>query len=226
LYCSNAEIVDLIVTSTEVIVSDITSLDKLVRRNVKFSCSLNNVQKLGIIAKLHTRALTAIEQRNQTSTSTSARELTPQNGDAEVVAWQQLSSTLAHVTALRTLRVWLDRSEDSYWTTVDESAILAPLLPLADRAQLDVCIELPRHYNDNITTFPFKVSRRLRQRFFGYKDTSGTAWPFRSADFPMIEAHHIPVEGLSAAELEDAERHWWRHGFDIHHEFINGFFFL
>ena len=64
-----------------------------------------NVQKHRIIVKLHTRALTIIEQRNQTPT----RETTHKNDDAEVFAWERVSSTLAHVPALRTLRVWLDR---------------------------------------------------------------------------------------------------------------------
>jgi hypothetical protein len=103
----------------------------------------------------------------------SAGEPTQNNDDAEAVAWERLSSTLAHLPALRTLRVWLDRSESDYWTTVDESAILAPLRPLADREQLDVCIELPRHYNDDTTTFPFKVTRRPRQRTFGFTDPLG-----------------------------------------------------
>jgi hypothetical protein len=231
LCCSNAEIVDLIVTSVEVIIADIASFEKLVRRSVdaKFSCSFKNVQKLCIIAKLHTRALTTIEHRNQTPilTRESARETTQENDDdAEVVAWQRLSSTLAHITALRTLRVWLDRSESRYWTTVDESAFMAPLRPLADRHQLDVCIELPRHCNDDTTTLPFQVTRRLRQRFFGYTDSRGNVSTFRKLDFPMIEDKHFPVDGLSAAELEAAERQLWREGVDIHHEFINGGIFI
>jgi hypothetical protein len=222
--CSNAEILDLIVTSTEVITADITSLEKLVRRSVdvKFSCSIKNVQKLSIIAKLHTGALTTIEQRNQTSTRASSGETTQKNDNAEVVAWQRLSSTLAYVTALRTLRVWLDRSEHHYWTTVDESAIIAPLRPLADRRQLDVCIELPRHYDDNTTTLPFRVTRRLGQRFFGYTDSLDQARTIRKADFPMLEARDFPVDGLSVGELEDAERQLWREGVDIQHVFIDG----
>ncbi|KAH7068128.1 hypothetical protein BKA63DRAFT_106645 [Paraphoma chrysanthemicola] len=224
----NAEIVDLIVTSTEVIITDIASFETLVRRSVdvKFSCRFKDVQKLRIIAKLHTRALTTIEQRNQISTRESTRETTQKNDDAEVVAWQRLSFTLAHVTALRTLRVWLDRRESYYWTTVDESAILAPLRPLAVERQLDVCIELPRHYNDNITTFPFKVTRRLRQRFFGYIDLPDEVRTFRKADFPMIEACHFPVDGLSAAELESAERQLWREGVNIQHDIINDGYFI
>jgi hypothetical protein len=203
--CSNAEILDLIVTSTEVITADITSLEKLVRRSVdvKFSCSI-------------------IEQRNQTSTRASSGETTQKNDNAEVVAWQRLSSTLAYVTALRTLRVWLDRSEHHYWTTVDESAIIAPLRPLADRRQLDVCIELPRHYDDNTTTLPFRVTRRLGQRFFGYTDSLDQARTIRKADFPMLEARDFPVDGLSVGELEDAERQLWREGVDIQHVFIDG----
>ena len=226
--CSNAEIVDLIVTSTEVIIADIASFEKLVRcsADVKFSCSFENVQKLRIVAKLHTRALTAIKQRNQPSTRESMPETTQKNDNAEVVAWQRLSSTLAHVKALRTLRVWLDRSEHHYWTTVDESAIIAPLRPLADRRQLDVCIELPRHYNDDTTTLPFQVTRRLRQRFFGYTDSLGKVRTIRKAEFPMLEAWHFPVDGLSAAELEDAERQLWREGVDSQHVFIDGDFYV
>jgi hypothetical protein len=215
--------VDLIVTSTEVIIADIATFEKLVRRSVgfKFSCSFKNVQKLRIIAKLHTQALATIEQRNQTSARELTRDTTQNNDDAEAVAWERLSSTLAHLPALRTLRVWLDRSESEYWTTVNESAIIAPLLPLVDREQLDVRIELPRHYNDDTTTFPFKVTRRLRQRTFGFTDSLGRIRPIRRADFPMVEACHFPVEGLSAAELEGAERHFWR-GLDVQHEIIDG----
>jgi hypothetical protein len=222
--CRNAEIVDLIVTSTEVIIADIVTFETLVRRsdNFKFSCSFKNVQKLRMIAKLHTRALATIEQRNQTSTMESAGEPTQNNDDAEAVAWERLSSTLAHLPALRTLRVWLDRSESEYWTTIDESAIITPLRPLADREQLDVCMELPRHYNDDTTTFPFKVTRRLRQRTFGFTDSLGRIRTTRRADFPMVEACHFPVEGLSTAELEGAERHFWREGLDVQHEIING----
>jgi hypothetical protein len=175
-----------------------------------------------IIAKLHTRALTTIEQRNQTSKKASTEEPTQKNDDAEVVAWQGLSSTLAYVTALRALRVWLDRDEEHYWTTVDENAIIAPLRPLADNRQLDVCIELPRHYNDNITTFPFQVTRRLRQRFFGWTDSRGKAHTYRIADVPVIEACHFPVDGLSVGELESAERHMWREGVNVKHEIIDG----
>jgi hypothetical protein len=186
LYCSNAEIVDLIVTSTEIIIADIASLEMLVRRSIdaKFSCNFENVQKLSIIAKLHTHALITIERMNQASTTESTQKITQKDDDDnEIVAWQRLSSTLAHITALRTLRIWLDRSEARYWTTVDESAIMAPLRPLADRRQLDVCIELPRHYNDDTTTFPFQVTRRLRQRFFGYTDSRGNVSTFRKPTF-------------------------------------------
>jgi hypothetical protein len=64
--CSNAEIVDTIVTSTKVIISDIASFEMLVHRSVdfKFSCSFKNVHKLRIVAKLHSRALAIIEQTN------------------------------------------------------------------------------------------------------------------------------------------------------------------
>jgi hypothetical protein len=105
---------------------------------------------------------------------------------------------------------------------VDESTIIAPLRPLANRGELDVCIELPRHYNDDITTFPFRVTRRLRQRIFGFTDSLGKVCVTRRADFPMVEACHFPVEGLSAAELEGAERHFWREGLDVKHVIIDG----
>ncbi|KAH7092073.1 hypothetical protein FB567DRAFT_516412 [Paraphoma chrysanthemicola] len=218
----NADIVDLIVTSAEVIIADIASFETFVRRSVdfKFSCRFEDVQKLRIVAKLHTRALETIERRNQTPTKDSTGEIAERN-DPEVVAWQRLSSTLAHVTALRTLRVWLDRSEEHYWTTVDESAILAPLRPLADRGQLDVCIELPRHYNDDITTFPFKVTRRLRQRFFGHIESQCKPRTFQKDDFPMLlDDDEFSVYGLSAAELEKAERALWRDGVDIERDII------
>jgi hypothetical protein len=216
--------VDLIATSTEIIIADITAFEKLVRHNdnFKFSCNFKNVQNLRIMAKLRTRALAAIEQKNQTSTRDPTRETTQRNDDPEAVAWERLSSTLAHLPALRTLRVWLDRSESDYWTTINETAIIAPLRPLADREQLDVCIELPRHYNDDTTTFPFKVTRRLRQRTFGFTDSLGRIRTSRRADFPMMEACHFPVEGLSTAELEGAERHFWREGLDVQHEIIDG----
>jgi hypothetical protein len=42
----------------------------------------------------------------------------------------------------------------------------------------------------------------------------------------MLEEKDFPVEGLSVAELEVAERQLWREGVDIHHEFINGGIFI
>jgi hypothetical protein len=86
--CSNAEIVDLVVTSTEIIIEDITSFEKLVRRSVdfKFSCSFESVQKVMIIAKLDTRALATIEQMNQASTREPTQETMQKNDDAQVVA--------------------------------------------------------------------------------------------------------------------------------------------
>jgi hypothetical protein len=206
--CSNAEIVDLIVTSTEVIIADIASLENLMRRSfdTKFGCNFQDAQRLGIIAKLHTQTLKTIEQRNMTSTENLTQGTRQNNDDADVVAWERLSSTLSHATALRTLRVWLDRSEYNYWTTVDESTIMASLRPLADRQQLDVCIELPIHYNDNTTTLSFPATRRLRQRFFEYINSLGKVRIIRKVDFLILEASDFPVDGLSVAELEDAER--------------------
>jgi hypothetical protein len=37
-----------------------------------------------------------------------------------------------------------------------------------------------------------------------------------------MEAGDFPVEGLSSAELEAAERQLWREGFDIQHDIIDG----
>jgi hypothetical protein len=87
--CSNAEIVDLIVTSTEVIIADIASFGKIMRRSfdTKFSCNFQNIERLEIIAKLHTRALETIEQKNMTSTENPTQETTQNNDDADVVAW-------------------------------------------------------------------------------------------------------------------------------------------
>lgn len=219
---SNAEIIDLMASSIEVIVTQIASVEELVRRSVNFTFDLKNVQKLMIIAKLHTKTLAAIEQQKQTETSDFTRE-DPQNGnEAEVVAWQRLSSTLADARALRTLRVWLDRSDHHYWSTIDEISDTAPLALLSKIPRLDVLLKLSRHYNDDTTILPFPVRRRLRQRYFGYTDSLGTVHIIHKADFPMLEASDFPIDWWSAADAEDAERDPWREGVDIQHIFIDG----
>lgn len=126
---------------------------------------------------------------------------------------------------LRTLRIWLDRDTWWYWSKLDERAVISPLQPLSHKPGLDVCLELPRHYDDNITVLPFRMQRRLRQRYFKHYDRRGYLEVLHMADFPVLQYGpdgQLAFYGLgpySAEEEEDVERRIWRSGLDVDLEF-------
>jgi hypothetical protein len=152
------------------------------------------------------------------------------NEDGPII-WSEAFLRITQLEALRSLRIWLDHSNKAYWSVVNERAILSPLEPLASIPYLDLSFDLPklhpqledsdRHFIEEDTTnsslissSPFKIRRRLRQRYHAEKNDMGKYWATYAPDFPFCLSYPN-FEFTSLEEMESWERRAWQAGVDI-----------
>lgn len=121
-------------------------------------------------------------------TPTSSEALQP-----NLSAWTNLPRTISHLPNLNRLHIWLDHSDPSSWSLVNERAILSPLLSLQN---IRISINLPklhpnhesseRHFIDDC---PFPIHRRYRQRSFAVNQVRNgvTTVEYQARpDFPTV----------------------------------------
>lgn len=107
--------------------------------------------------------------------------------------WLALPQRLgAHLTSLRRLEIWLDHSNTTYWSAVNERAVLRHFEHLARTPPLEIFLDLPkihprlenllRHVLEEegaegcrlgLFSPPMQVRRRLRQHWHVYKNEHG-----------------------------------------------------
>jgi hypothetical protein len=63
---------------------------------------------------------------------------------SRMTAWLQVCPAIAQLDVLRELQIWIDHDESTSWTLVNERAILRPLEPLLEIADLNMSISLPK----------------------------------------------------------------------------------
>jgi hypothetical protein len=67
------------------------------------------------------------------------------------------------------------------------------------------------HFEDDISTAPFKVLRRRRQQHHGYKFSAGSLYVCWKPNFPMlVEGMVSGLEGVCQEELDRLERKTWK----------------
>jgi hypothetical protein len=133
----------------------------------------------------------------------------------------KLPVAIKNMSKLRKLRLWLDHSETSTWSMVNEQAILSPWESLASDTSLDFSINLPklhpkwetpeRHFIEDKTLLGTVICRRFRQRY--YRIEGGIA-PFlvqHKPDFPILYFFEELWE-MSMEDVEEMERHEWECG--------------
>lgn len=202
---------------------NIASLGTLGSPELSFIHSLlPNITKLDIILSLPL----AFFQHFQPHPST-------QDEDGEEVqhlkvlaeTWLALPQSLANrLPSLRRLRIWLDHTDRSYWSVVDERAVLRHFEQLARSPHLDLSCDLPklhplqedpaRHFVNNDVVGesgsssslpPIQVRRRLRQRWRAKRTDVGYGWPYWVRDFPLAFGTAWFID-VSLEELEQLEK--------------------
>ncbi|KAK4113247.1 hypothetical protein N656DRAFT_778773 [Canariomyces notabilis] len=158
--------------------------------------------------------------------------------DNSVGTWLHLHSRLLiQLPKLRKLRVWLDHNNDSYWSVVDERAILAPMEALrTSNPSLELVCVLPklhpriedrqRHYlsvdvdEEEESPSRLVVHRFMRQRYRVVEDRdTGDKTVTIVPDFPVLYKHPL-FDGRPLLDVEDYERALWRSGLDVRQHFM------
>jgi hypothetical protein len=134
--------------------------------------------------------------------------------------WTELPIAVRNMSKLRRLRIWLDHSEPSTWTTVNERAVLSPLGSLGIDI-LKVAIDLPklhpkwetpeRHFTEDSAPLGVPIHRRYRQRYHAVEASNGVLEVKYESDFPML---YIFTElwDMTMEEVEEMERDEWKWG--------------
>jgi hypothetical protein len=209
------------------VVTDIATLDTLLHDTTTFMThAFHNAGKLVIAFNLPIDVLTAIELR---STGWSVHALSKDRSNKramdQAASWLCAGPALARLEKLTKCDFWLDHDGSEYWWGFNEAVILAPLLSLADRDDVELVVNLPSHTADDIPTPPFKIYRRMRQESFGVENSAGRLSVLHKDQFPVMAeftdflTEDGPGNGEDAAELrktmEAQEREMWRDGVDV-----------
>jgi hypothetical protein len=229
------DVSDHLSQDTTIVVTDIATLDTLLHAPTSFmGHAFHHARKLEIAFNLPIDVLTAIELQ---STGKSARALPKHRSNKwamhQAELWLRLGPALGRLKNLTKCNFWLDHSSPEYWWAFNEAAILASLLSLENRDDVELVVDLPSHAADDVPTPPFKIHRRLRQENFGVKVSNGRLSTIHKVQFPILEelasflneiedTHPIltleEVEGEKARSrrtIEAQEREMWRKGEDV-----------
>ncbi|KAH7083727.1 hypothetical protein FB567DRAFT_529793 [Paraphoma chrysanthemicola] len=134
-------------------------------------------------------------------------------------AWNRLPETITGMCKLHHLYIWLDHSEPSTWSIVNERILLSPVDRLATISNLDIAIALPRlhpkyttperHFFGGSAPVGAAIKRRYRQRYHGIRSRSGVLEVRYEPDFPVL---HDMGEfwGFNTDELEEMETNEWK----------------
>ncbi|KAF1847998.1 uncharacterized protein K460DRAFT_414631 [Cucurbitaria berberidis CBS 394.84] len=205
-----ADIKEQMIYSTSIIVTSIETIDALLQGAVSTAtilCPLEDIRKLEISLRLPRTVFNAFEDQVTGSREERLAWMMPSDSDmTQAATWLRLGPALSRIKGLEELKIWLDHNDDAYWKTVNERTALSALAPLAELPNLDLTINLPRHFEDDIPIPPFVILRRLRQRHHGRN------W---RPDFPILEEGDCFFEDYNRQELEDLERRMWRRGCPI-----------
>jgi hypothetical protein len=158
--------------------------------------------------------------------------------------WQQIGHMLSRLDSLTKLRLWLDHSNTSSWSLVNERNFLSPLLAHLSTRSLDVAMILPKlhplhesadlHFMNQDEVKPIRLHRTLRQ---GWHTLPGTIEVVKQYDFPITadlldlldgscvipgqDAEDLPLSMVEEiADLEEWERDLYTEGHDA--EFVGG----
>jgi hypothetical protein len=217
-----------------IVVTDITTLDALLHApTALIGHVFHNTKKLNITLNLPMDVLTAIElQSTRESLHDFVGDCPNKQAVHQAASWLRLGPALGHLENLTKCHFWLDHSYPEYWWKFNEAAILAPLLSLAARDDVELTVTLPSHANDDVPTPPFKVHRRSRQHCFGV-EIDGRLRVTHNNQFPILEAMAVAMNRLedsmslriSANEeerrkrdrriIEAVERKLWRKGVNM-----------
>jgi hypothetical protein len=211
---------------TIIIVTDIATLHALLHNSTSFMRhKFHRVRNLDINFNLPIDVMTAIELQ---STGWSAHALPKDRSNErafeQAALWLRLGPALGRLECLKKCDFWLDHNSPEYWWEFNEAAILAPLLSLANRDDVDLVVSLPSHAADDVPTPPFEIQRRLRQSRFGVEDTAGRLSVIYKVQFPVLEELISFITELDGSEeqraeerrtMEREEREAWREGKDI-----------
>jgi hypothetical protein len=208
------------------IVTDIATLDTLLHGSTSFVAHVvQNARKLAITFNLPIDVLTAIELRS-TGWSVHALPKDRSNKRAmdQAASWLRAGPALGRLEKLTKCDFWLDHNGSEYWWEFNEAILLAPLLSLANREDVELVADLPSHAADDVSTPPFKIYRRQRQEWFGVNNSAGRFSVIRKDQFPVMgeivdyvkEMDDNEEEKKKIGRMFDAqEREMWRKGEDV-----------
>jgi hypothetical protein len=181
-------------------------------------CALGEIKKLQITLYVPMNVLTSIElQSNGWSAHQLEKSKTSNLESSQAAMWLRLGPSLARLNNLQILELWLDHNCKKYWWEFNEQAILSPLPNLAQRSDVKVFVNLPRHAADDVPVPPFCIYRRLRQAHYAYEGRDGKLYVAQKTQYPILYkvAGHLEWEGISEAEVDDIEREMWKAGLEV-----------
>lgn len=143
--------------------------------------------------------------------------------------WSGLPAKVFELQELCKLRIWLDHADVTYWSVVNECAVLGQFARLPTPQQLDLVFYLAylhpqledpaRHfiegynYAQDSALPPFKIRRLLRQRYCSETDCNGRYYMRYRRDFPIL--YGALWSDMSLTQMEEYERRLWRAGIDV-----------
>ncbi|OAL44288.1 hypothetical protein IQ07DRAFT_592364 [Pyrenochaeta sp. DS3sAY3a] len=136
--------------------------------------------------------------------------------------WQQLGSNLSQMAQLRKLHLWLDHDDICSWSTLNEHAIVQPIISQLRDSGLEITLALPnlhpllesetRHFIRHPPSNTFLCRNARQHVHVAVKD--GRPQIVYSRDFPVLrfslEYHDQPID-----EVEEVERAMWKEGIDV-----------
>jgi hypothetical protein len=144
----------------------------------------------------------------------------------DIGAWSRFDSNIRRLPRLKKLQIWFEHNDPCTWTVVNERVLLAPLIRLCEAKSLDITLSLPklhpkfiqdsRHYTSEVT-IPFRLYRRLRQRYHANTDPHSMSKTDYKPDFPYL-LEVIDFSEMPMGELEELERGEWDAGTDMERE--------
>ncbi|KAF2826981.1 hypothetical protein CC86DRAFT_466738 [Ophiobolus disseminans] len=134
----------------------------------------------------------------------------------QAATWMRSGPALASLKQLRKLNVWLDHNSRDYWWHLDESAILSPLVSLANNPSIELTVQLPNQANDDTPISPFAIERRARQENWVDIDDNGRTTMVHKLQFPIMrELEEFLAEDTGEVVSDAQERLLWRRGVDV-----------
>ncbi|KAF2867367.1 hypothetical protein BDV95DRAFT_598055 [Massariosphaeria phaeospora] len=178
-------VLDLMARTATINVTDLATLGSLLQKadpshsNSMFSVGsglssiVPCITKLDITLRLPLSAFRTIEDLSTKGTPESpVSHESAAISASDLAAWSQLYSSITHLSGLRRLHIWLDHSDKTSWSALNERAMLLPLTPLATLPDLRVSVNLPllnprytgsdRHFCEDSPPPPFPIQRSKR----------------------------------------------------------------